>query len=74
MADLYDERDRSLELEIAARRSSQGPLSDRRGGYEAALPGLEPVGKEWTMPPREWCMAKAQFAVLFGERFSKAAA
>ena len=30
--------------------------------------------KEWTMPPREWCMAKAQFAVLFGERFEKAAA
>jgi putative transposase len=30
--------------------------------------------KEWTMPPREWCMAKAQFAVLFGERFSRAAA
>jgi putative transposase len=30
--------------------------------------------KEWTMPPREWCMAKAQFAVLFGERFAKAAA
>ena len=30
--------------------------------------------KEWTMPPREWCIAKAQFAVLFGERFSKAAA
>jgi putative transposase len=30
--------------------------------------------KEWTMPAREWCMAKAQFAVMFGERFSKAAA
>ena len=30
--------------------------------------------KEWTMPPREWCTAKAQFALLFGERFSKAAA
>ena len=26
--------------------------------------------KEWTMPAREWCMAKAQFAVLFGERFT----
>jgi putative transposase len=26
------------------------------------------------MPAREWCMAKAQFAVMFGERFSKAAA
>jgi putative transposase len=24
------------------------------------------------MPPREWCMAKAQFAVLFGERFTRA--
>ena len=30
--------------------------------------------KEWTMPAREWCMAKAQFAILFGERFTKALA
>ena len=30
--------------------------------------------KEWTMPPREWSMAKAQFAVLFGERFTQAMA
>ncbi len=30
--------------------------------------------KEWRMPPREWSMAKAQFAVLFGERFIKAMA
>src|ERR687898_416594 len=28
--------------------------------------------KEWTMPAREWCMAKAQFAILFGERFTRA--
>jgi len=27
-----------------------------------------------TMPPREWSMAKAQFAVLFGERFTRAMA
>src|SRR5690242_15091228 len=26
--------------------------------------------KEWIMPPREWSMAKAQFVVLFGERFT----
>ena len=26
--------------------------------------------KQWIMPPREWSMAKAQFAVLFGERFT----
>src|SRR6476469_9149404 len=30
--------------------------------------------KEWRMPPREWYMAKAQFAVIFGERFIKAMA
>ena len=28
--------------------------------------------KEWIMPPREWAMAKSQFAVLFGERFTMA--
>jgi len=30
--------------------------------------------KEWKMPPREWALAKAQFAVIFGERFTKAMA
>jgi putative transposase len=30
--------------------------------------------KEWKMPPREWAMAKTQFAVLFGERFTRAMA
>jgi putative transposase len=30
--------------------------------------------KEWTMPAREWWMAKAQFAILFGERFTRAMA
>ena len=30
--------------------------------------------KEWTMPAREWSSAKAQFAILFGERFTKALA
>jgi putative transposase len=33
---------------------------------------LNRAEKEWRMPPREWAMAKAQFAVLFGERFTKA--
>jgi putative transposase len=30
--------------------------------------------KAWKMPPREWAMAKAQFAVLFGVRFTRAMA
>ena len=33
---------------------------------------LNRAEKEWTMPAREWGMAKAQFAVLFGERFTRA--
>ena len=35
---------------------------------------LNRAEKEWIMPPREWAMAKAQFAILFGERFTKAQA
>ena len=30
--------------------------------------------KEWKMASREWIMAKAQFAVIFGERFTRAMA
>jgi putative transposase len=32
---------------------------------------LNRAEKEWTMPQREWAMAKAQFAVIFGERFTR---
>jgi putative transposase len=35
---------------------------------------LNRAEKEWTMPPREWAIAKAQFAVIFGERFTRAMA
>jgi Transposase and inactivated derivatives len=33
---------------------------------------LNRAEKEWTMPAREWNMAKAQFAIQFGERFAQA--
>jgi hypothetical protein len=32
------------------------------------------IAQEWTMPAREWSLAKAQFAILFGERFTRAMA
>lgn len=41
---------------------------------EAALPGLEPLREGVGDGPREWVMAKAQFAVFFGERFTRAMA
>jgi putative transposase len=28
--------------------------------------------KDWRMPPREWTMAKTQFAILFEDRFKLA--
>lgn len=30
--------------------------------------------EKWKMGPREWVMAKTQFAVIFGERFTRAMA
>ena len=47
---------------------------DYSGTGEARNGILNRSEKEWRMPPREWVMAKAQFAVLFGERFTRAMA
>lgn len=33
---------------------------------------LNRAEKDWKMPPREWTAAKAQMAVIFGQRFAKA--
>ena len=33
---------------------------------------LNLAAKEWKMPPREWCRAKAQLAILFEDRFTLA--
>jgi hypothetical protein len=71
---VHHERHRGAQLQAAASGTRQGSLPDRRGRPEAASPGLEPGREEWRMPPREWAMAKAQFAVLFGERFTEALA
>ena len=30
---------------------------------------LRDVAAEWKMPPREWCEAKTQFAIIFDRRF-----
>src|SRR5271165_5019047 len=33
---------------------------------------LRKVAQTWKMPPREWCEAKTQFAIMFDDRFVKA--
>ena len=30
---------------------------------------LRQVAGKWKMPPREWCEAKTQFAIMFDQRF-----
>ncbi len=35
---------------------------------------LNRAEKEWKMAPREWAMVKAQFAIIYGERFTRAMA
>jgi transposase-like protein len=30
---------------------------------------LRKMTKNWKMPPREWAVARARFAVVFGDRF-----
>ena len=53
-------------------RPSAEPIS--RSPYEAVLKLLFLVlnlaTKEWKMPAREWTAAKAQFAILFEDRFA----
>src|SRR3712207_59259 len=44
-APVHDERDRGAQLEAPACGPGQGPLPDRRGGDEAAVPGLASVGE-----------------------------
>ena len=43
-------------------------------GFRKPYLVLNRTEREWKMTPREWAMAKAQFTVLFGERFTRAIA
>jgi putative transposase len=62
----------NAKLRRAVRARGHFPSDD--AAQKLLFLALNRTEKEWTMPPREWSMAKAQFAVLFGERFTKAMA
>ena len=68
-------------MEIEALNAKLGRAVRARGHFpsdEAATKlmflVLNRTEKARKMPPREWAMAKAQFAVFFGERFTRAMA
>ncbi len=62
----------NAKLRRAVRARGHFPSDD--AALKLLFLALNRTEKEWTMPPREWSMAKAQFAVLFDERFTRAMA
>jgi putative transposase len=62
----------NAKLRRAVRARGHFPSDD--AALKLLFLALNRTEKEWTMPPREWSMAKAQFAVLFSERFTRAMA
>ena len=62
----------NAKLRRAVRARGHFPSDD--AALKLLFLALNRTEKEWTMPPREWSMAKAQFAVLLGERSIRAMA
>jgi hypothetical protein len=64
-----------LAASVAVRNPPMAPVrpSPTRGTQTLratrAAASMNLAQKEWRMPPREWTMAKAQFAILFEDRF-----
>ncbi len=71
---VHHERHRGLERQAAPGGPRQGHFPTDEAAMKLLFLVLNRTEREWKMPPREWGMAKAQFAVLFGERFTKAMA
>lgn len=62
------------ELNARLRRAvrARGHFPNDDAALKLLFLALNRAEKEWIMPPREWSMAKAQFAILFGEHFVRA--
>jgi hypothetical protein len=70
----YDQHYRGAELETPQSSSRQRAFPTDEAAMKLLFLVLNRSEKEWTMPAREWSLAKAQFAILFGERFTGAMA
>ena len=60
----------NAKLRRAVRTRGHFPNDD--GALKLLFLVLNLAEREWRMPPREWAMAMAQFAILFEERFQLA--
>ena len=62
----------SLNMQLRKIIKTRGHFPTDEAAIKLLFLVLHRAEKEWIMPPREWTMAKAQFAILFGQRFTKA--
>jgi putative transposase len=62
----------SLNAKLRRAVRTRGHFPNDESALKLLFLVLNLAAKEWKMPPREWSMAKAQFAILFEERFSLA--
>jgi putative transposase len=62
----------SLNAKLRRAVRSRGHFPTDEAALKLLFLVLNLAAKEWKMPPREWAMAKAQFAILFEDRFTSA--
>ena len=60
---------KSLNAKLRRAVATRGHFPTDKSALELLFLVLNLAAKEWKMPPREWCMAKAQLAILFEDRF-----
>ena len=59
----------SLNSQIRRSVRARGHFPSDEAAIKLIWLQLREITKDWRMPPREWASAKAQFALLFGDRF-----
>ena len=59
----------SLNAKLRRSVRSRGHFPSDEAALKLIWLQLREITKKWTMPAREWAAAKAQFAVVFGDRF-----
>jgi putative transposase len=62
----------SLNAKLRRAVRSRGHFPTDEAALKLLFLVLNLAAKEWKMPPREWAMAKAQFAIMFNDRFTLA--
>ena len=59
----------SLNAKLRRSVRSRGHFPSDEAAMKLIWLQLREITKNWKMPPREWSAAKAQFAVVCGDRF-----